>query len=337
MPNPDHIVHIGAGLCPELEDYRGLRAGQITLVEPNPEFVAALKALAGESERIAVLPTAVAERTGSATLHQFNFPGLDSLRRPAGLDQLLPGLRQIGRLPVPTISPEQLVHQLDLQRARNNWLILEAPGEEAAILGALGRGNMLQKFQRLIVRLGVEPFYEDGSWVEPMLKQLEEFGYMPETGPDTTDADWPRFHLKFQPQALVAVELQQELDARAAEMTKLNDKLAQRTVEINTLKKRLFEANQKSQEHKTRLEEAQTDLSLALRMQMLHENDLKELQARYGEVLTIKNEQQELLTQLHHRLSRAAEYLKLVNAHSEDQRLPEELLDALTGNGEASN
>ena len=69
---------------------------------------------------------------------------------------------------------------------------------------------------------------------------------------------------------------------------------------------------------------------------MLRENDLKELQTRYGEVLTIKDEQQDLLTQLHHRLSHAAQYLQLVHTQSDDQRLPDELLEALTGKGESS-
>ncbi len=107
--------------------------------------------------------------------------------------------------------------------------------------------------------------------------------------------------------------------------------------ELRTLRNQLKEANEKSQNLADQAEKARADLSLALRLQVLRENDLKELQSRYAEVLGVKNEQEDLLSQLHHRLSRAAEYLKLVHSRSDSQGLPDEFLEALTGKGEGPN
>lgn len=107
-----------------------------------------------------------------------------------------------------------------------------------------------------------------------------------------------------------------------------NDSLSKR---IESLTRELADAKDTIEKQQSKIEKSQADLSLALRLQMLRENDLKELQSRYGEVLTINDKQHDLLTQLHHRLSRAAEYLQLVHAQSDDQRLPEDLLEALTG------
>lgn len=531
MPSPGAILHVGAGLCSELPDYQQIEPDRIILLEPNPKTINALRQKAADYDNVTILQAAVAAEAGRARLRMFNFPELDSLREPTGLYQLLPGLQQTGQTEVSTISPAQLTRRLSLEDSSNNWLVLEAPGEEAIILEELNRTGTLQNFSRLIVRTGAEPFYQGDDWSTPLLERLESFGYFVEATPDENDPDWPRFHLKFQPLALkcrdlearvedegarneqlesersaLAAELEehrQKLDhlraentAKAEEIDKLNAQLTdltkeheqlesarqklseqaeasdhaleqakaewekerqaleeKKSEEVDALNSRIeelekqreelesarhelsvqAEANahalekaqsewekerqalqtQKSEEtdalnsriaklekerdelqsarqklskqveasthalekakaewdkerqalntevasltEKLEVESKQTqhlqqqlteknseinsarsDLALAIRLQTLRENDLKELQTRYGEVLTIKDEQQDLLTQLHHRLSRAAEYLQLVHTQSENQRLPDELLEALTGKGEKS-
>jgi hypothetical protein len=415
MPEPDIILHIGAGLCSELRDYQRIQPSQIVLVEPNPETCAELLSQAADWDNVTVLQAAVTDRAGRASLRLFNFPELDSLHEPVGLYKLLPGLRHVGLAEVTTLSANQLIEQLPLQPQGHNWLVLEAPGEELEILTALADCQALERFSRLIVRAGSEAFYNDTSSSSPaVLETLEELGYTLQTQADKADADWPRHHLRLDHMALECRRLraeykadllatakaldsvkqllaeserqhQTELEAihqkqaqaekesaqrirqlettqaeqktasetlgtelhrREKEIATLKDKLAKAEqqvsslpdsiAELETLTTQLNVANEKVRQYKAQAEKTQADLSLALRLQMLRENDLKELQTRYGQVLTIKAEQQDLLTQLHHRLSRAAEYLQLVHTGSEDQRLPDELLEAFTGKHEKS-
>ena len=380
---PDTIVHLGAGLCRELYAWRASGAKRIVLVEPNPELLPELNQRIRTSDPIDILPIAISDQAGREALRLFNFAMLSSLRTPTGLYQILPGLSQIGRAMVDTISVERLLDDLDLKPEGDHWLVIDTPGEEAAILQQLGAIDRLHHFSRIILTAGAEELYQDAETAQAIGQRLQAAGYNPAGRPDDSDGDWPRYHLVLDRMALKCRELQNELlalkaqlaeaeqtrdqaqqqaqsqaeqsQALAAELQSAREqadqhrsriqelertlseqagKAEQHASQIESLSSQLKTAQEQTTKHQAQFEKAQADLSLALRLQMLRENDLKELQSRYGEVLTIKDEQQDLLTQLHHRLSRAAEYLQLVHAQSDDQRLPDELLEALTGKGD---
>ena len=450
---PDTIVHLGAGLCRELDAWRASGAQRIVLVEPNPELLPELNQRIRTSDPIDILPVAISAQAGREALRLFNFAMLSSLRTPTGLYPILPGLSQIGRAMVEIVTVEQLLDDLDLNPEGDHWLVIDTPGEEAAIVQQLETIERLHQFSRIFLTAGAEELYQGAETAQAIGQRLQAAGYNPAGRPDDSDGDWPRCHLVLNRMALECRELQNELQALKAQLAEaeqtrdqaqqqaqsqaeqsqalaaelqsareqadqhrsriqelesalseqggkaeqltfeceqLRHKLAeaernrdqaqqvaqsqseqsqtlaaelqsareeadqdrsciqelertlseqagkaeQHASQIESLSSQLKTAQEQTTKHQAQFEKAQADLSLALRLQMLRENDLKELQSRYGEVLTIKDEQQDLLTQLHHRLSRAAEYLQLVHAQSDDQRLPDELLEALTGKGD---
>lgn len=443
VPPPDVIVHLGAGLCRELDLWRASGARRIVLVEPHPELLPELQRRIRPGDSAAILPLAVSADAGREPMHLLNFALLSSLRPPTDLFRILPGLTQTDRAMVETISVDQLIGNLDLNGDGEHWLVIDTPGVEAAILDQLQSSGRLHAFARIFLSAGVEPMYEDSESVAALLERLETLGYANAGRPDNSDSDWPRYHLVLDRLALEcsklrheleqaeeragqeaerARQLAAELEASKKALTALQESSTTRTreleaywkeaeqakneaeeqgkaslaeaqnahqSEVQALKRQLAEVQEahglelaarenelaalressssrvegleaalaeqrgkaeqvesltrqlsavekQAQQHQAQLDKAQSDLSLALRLQMLRENDLKELQTRYGEVLTIKDEQQDLLTQLHHRLSRAAEYLQLVHARKDDEGLPEELLEALTGKDEKS-
>lgn len=121
-------------------------------------------------------------------------------------------------------------------------------------------------------------------------------------------------------------ELERQLQAvqEAAESEKAS-LVEQRKKTIERLEKELHAAREDMRQH-------QSDLAVALRLQNLRENDLKELQQRYGELQDTNRQQRELLGQLHQRLSAAAEYLQLAQDHPEEHvEIQEGLVEALTG------
>ena len=326
---PDTIIHLGAGLCRELEHWRASGSKRIVLVEPNPELLPDLRHRISVSDPVDIMPVAVSTQAARESLYLFNFPMLSSLRHPTALYQILPGLTQVGRAVVETVSLDQLLDDLGLRAEGDHWLVIDAPGEEAEILTQLENSAHLHGFSHIFLRAGAEVLYQGAETASALVQRLEAQGYSATGRHDGSDCDWPRYHFALDRLALECRRLGEQLEHAQAQSRYEAERANAMTTEREQLREQLKQAG-------AQLVKAQTDLSLALRLQMQRENDLKELQTRYGELLTIKDEQQDLLTQLHHRLSRAAEYLQLVHAQSDDQRLPDELLEALTGKGESS-
>jgi hypothetical protein len=99
------------------------------------------------------------------------------------------------------------------------------------------------------------------------------------------------------------------------------------------LREEIEQLRRKAKTREEELDSTRRDLGIALRVQVLRENDLKELQQRYGAVLDLKNNQHELLMKLRERLSVAAEYLQQLkrdNQGEADDQLAQFLVRALT-------
>lgn len=400
-PPPDTIIHLGAGLCRELEQWRASGAQQVVLVEPNPEVLPELRRRIGVTEAIDILPVAVAARAGREALRLFNFAPLSSLRMPTGLYGILPGLAQTGQTMVETVCVDELLESLSLKAKGEHWLFIDTPGEEASIIEQLERGAKLHMFSRIFLSAGAEPMYPGAESAAALTQRLESQGYFNAGRPDHSDADWPRYHLALNRMALECRQMRQDLQHAekrgqreaerasrlAAERERLQDQLAMArqahqteleaariellklqessTQHIQQLQSALVEqrsSNEKVcaelQEQKENLaqseaslqsenellrkeaESARSDsqqqkshLGMALRLQTLRENDLRELQQRYAQMIQVNDQQRELLGKLHQRLSVAAEYLALSDDDNTSQLtgIREELLRALTG------
>ncbi len=178
MTSPLHtIVYIGAGSANDLPELLAHQPKAIHLIEPNPAFEASLSALAQKHAMVQVHPVAVAGNGPTKrSLLRFNLERAASLHPPTGLKTLYPGLRQTGEAPVECITPKQMIEQLGIQGS-NNLLILEAAGEELAILEALADSHQLQAFAELRIRIGQQPLYENASDAGAISAWLPRQGY----------------------------------------------------------------------------------------------------------------------------------------------------------------
>ncbi len=192
---PDLILHLGAGSCGELDQWLNTGARRVVLVEPNPEFLPALRDRVRDEEAVQVIPAAVSAHPGRSALRLYNFPMLSSLREPTGICESLPGLRQIGRAMVDTLPVNELLDRIGLEPNANNWLVIDAPGEEAAILQALEKDARLMQFETLIMTAGTESLYQGAEPASKILDRLRQFGYRITGNVDGSDADWPRYRL----------------------------------------------------------------------------------------------------------------------------------------------
>jgi len=227
---PDTILHLGSGLCSELDVWRQSGARRIILVEPNPELLPELQQAEHQHAGVEIIAAAVAAESGRKALKLFNFPLLNSLREPTGLYAILPGLAEIGQVTVDVLTPEKLVETTDLQTENINWLVIDTLGEEAAIISALEQNQLLNYFDRIIIQAGAESLYDGAGPAEQITRQLEQLGYDIEGAEDTTDRDWPRYHLRLNPSAIECRRLRRENEALIEQkgvLEKQNEELAE--------------------------------------------------------------------------------------------------------------
>lgn len=159
----DHVLHIGAGLCAELPNYRAAGARAITLVEPDPETAAALTTQTAQFTDVSVIEVAVTTSTGPQRLHRFSFADLNSLRGPTGLNALFPALEELSKDPVHSKNPADLVRSLNLSDTGSHMLVLDTAGEAQSILVALDEASLLSLFQRLQICEGSKDLYEGAT------------------------------------------------------------------------------------------------------------------------------------------------------------------------------
>ena len=286
---PEVILHLGAGLCQELDIWRSTGASRIILVEPNPEIFPELRRKAEGTNNIEVLPAAVSDEPGRRALRLYNYPDLSSLRRPTGLIELLPGLKQTGQAIVNVIAAHTLIEQLGLKNDENNWLVIDTPGEEAAIIGNLEQHQQFHYFDHIIIRAGAESLYDGASSAEQLARQLEHLGYYMVGAQDTSDRDWPHYHLRLNPKAIECRRLRRENEAlteQQAQLEKRNQELTEK------LEQQESEAQKHSEQQEKQLAEKSEEITV-LRTQ-LNESESKwaaakaEIKARQNEVLDLE-------------------------------------------------
>ena len=246
--NVDTIVHLGAGNCSDLATWQAANPRRIVLVEPNPDAAKRLTALARDEGQIHVVQQAVGDPHGSPRLRRFNIPALSSLREPTGLLELFPGLRTERELDVDVIEPVAFIQGLELEQERKHWLIIDTPGEEAAIVNALQAGGQLEQFDRIILHCTVEPLYRESGPATAALDELKDAGYDINQR-DDSDPDRPAWTLDRNPLRLENQALRRKVAELEQQAKKLERSRDEKEEKIANLK-------QQSKEYREQAERA---------------------------------------------------------------------------------
>ncbi|WP_212525602.1 FkbM family methyltransferase [Actibacterium sp. MT2.3-13A] len=343
-PLPAALIILGPPAPEALEALLAEGISRVVLVEPDPDRAARLEIRFGDRPGLEVVAAAVAGQEGPAELAEFNFPGLRSLHAPSpALRSLLPGLRVRARHAVEAITPAGLLARLgDLPRPAH--LRIDAPGSEAAILQGLQAEGALERFDRIWLRCGAEPMFEGARDCRSVQDWAHAQGF--ETaGIDASDPDWPVLSLAFDQRGHELKALRQrsaELEAQAGALTEQLHQRdaalaeaqaaaaagAQRSADLEAqagaLTEQLHQRDAALAEAQAAAETARADLAVALRMQVLAQSDLQDLQERYRASEEARATQAELLRKLTPRLQQAAQQLQQL-ALAEDTAEPEAL------------
>jgi hypothetical protein len=320
-----HIIHIGAGTGRDLPAYLTANPAAVTLIEADPETAAQLSVTAAAHPSVTVIEAAVSANLRKRAFRRTNFSDLNSFRKPTGLQELFPGLRTLSREAVKPTDPVRLVRDLDLSRKGSNLLVIEAPGEALGILKALKTADLLLGFDAIRLQEGYEALYHLAPTAQDIRSFLVDAGYLVEFETNPEDPERPYLSARVDRKALETARRISDLtNAATQKAEEQRARLEKRDSEIKQLQEDRDAAAQKAEEQRARLEEvereaeamrdelagAQQNLSVSLRLQMLHDTDLKNLQQRYASLLQSKDAQDKLLERLTVSLSNAARYLQ---------------------------
>lgn len=265
------IVHAGHGAEAALADYLATKAKRIVVLEPDEQTAANLRSGTGRDSRVEVINAVLGANPGKASLIRFNFSELDSVVEPTGLKKLFPGLRETGRDTVPTVTPADLLQRLDAVEGALNWLIMDTPGQDLALLGALSEDGHLKAFSTLLIRTSQEILYKGGADLSALETWLQAKGFTKNRALGGEDVSRPWLRLSYdeakdlQAQAAKNAKVMQEkimaLETKCATIQAERDTLS---TTLSKNEKRETKTNTQIAELKAALAKAQAELEANL-------------------------------------------------------------------------
>lgn len=251
------ILHIGAGQATELPEWLNTEAERIILVEPNPNLAEQLRQNTSSEPRVTVVEAAITSNPANNQLHEYNLPEASSLRPATSLKQLFPGLKTVNTYSVATLTPAQLMEQYGPEPGEPATLVLQAPGEEHAIIQALAEAEVLSYFSELWVTTNPEPLYEGSEAAETLLNTLQTLGYNVQQE-NQQDPDWPTWQLARDPQQDKIAALEKELQSLEQQLKESRTSLLDITHQKESLESQLTQArNQAAEAEKAKTAEAE--------------------------------------------------------------------------------
>lgn len=217
LGHPAVIIHIGAGDCGELGSYMALQPKRVVLVEADPKRAKGLSRRIAGMSGVEVLPLAIDADKGRKSFRVFNLPDWNSLRAPDGLKRLFPGLRLLREMEVETVSVLDLMERIGLDAGEDNWLVVDAPGSEAAIVETLCEAGQLDCFGSIVLHCGRDSLYEGSASAEEILGFLRQHGYKSVSPSSGSDPDLVCRVLRLSPLNAECAALQERIDELLAE------------------------------------------------------------------------------------------------------------------------
>ncbi|GGB46273.1 hypothetical protein GCM10011502_19540 [Oceanisphaera marina] len=170
------LVHIGPGNGSQLPEYEIMAPARLVLIEPLPTHANSLRRLAASQLNAQVWEQAISCRHNNqpATFIEFNLSEASSLHQPSGLLQLYPGIKTLRQHQVQTQTPAAMMATLNLPKSETHRLVVEANGEETAIMLELAQLGLLQQFKQVQLALPATPLYINEQPTEQLPQQLQD-------------------------------------------------------------------------------------------------------------------------------------------------------------------
>lgn len=210
---PGTLLHVGCGYATEWRK-AGFPAdvARIVLVEPNPSCHEELQDMARGDDRLTLIGAAAAAGDGQAVFHVMSFDDLSGLAAAPRLAALMPGLTEERQISVRCLSAASLLTEAGVA-GRDNRLVLEALGEESALLRALIASGDLARFASLRVNMARQPLQEGDFDPAGLVAALAAEGFSVQPEAPDADPDLPQLLFRRETRLLELLQAQRGLEA----------------------------------------------------------------------------------------------------------------------------
>lgn len=306
------LVYIGAGHGSQLPQYKSMPPARLVLIEPLPTHANSLRHIYPNAE-VWELAISCQHNNQPATFVEFNLSEASSLHQPSGLLQLYPGIKIVRQHQVQTQTPAAMMTTLNLPENETHHLLVEANGEEAAIVLELAQLGLLQQFKQVQVALHTTPLYNSELHAEQLPQPLQachfELAEQNTDDPDTHIQVW-RFNELSSQLAQQRDTLFAQINEQAQQITQLTTKLQQEQTKhtaasrhADALKSQLAELKTQNTEASKQLADLQQSFSEAEGLQLQKQKEIAALKASVENYQQVQQSTQNKLTALEQALA----------------------------------
>lgn len=271
------VVHIGAGSGAVLEYYAALKPARVVLLEGDADTAAELLRAAAQCPWAEVLAHPVSTTDSAMEWRRYNLCRLNGPLQSGALHSFYPRLRLVELRTVNgrALSDVLAAVQVATGSGGINVLVLDVPGQEAALLDSLPHEELI-KFDAVLLCGSREALPAWGATAEHAVKQLQRACFDTVTAKFDQEPLWPVTLLRFNAQRhrielleqrlslqLAALEaadaalkdLQAHLDAVSLGKAVADTAAADRALEIERLTRGKAEAEQTARDRSVQIEQ----------------------------------------------------------------------------------
>ncbi|AZU03103.1 hypothetical protein X907_0556 [Glycocaulis alkaliphilus] len=174
---PEIIVHLGSGLCSELDDYAG-SAEKVVLVEAQPDIAAQLRESAARYANVDVICGAVRKDGGGGTapFAVFNVSEVSGFCPPGALKAMLPRLSEVRKIAAGLMDLNSVLTRYQALGLPYR-VIVDVNGLEGEIIEALAEPASGYFVSDIRVHCGLHALYEGGLSAAEVESRLLESGF----------------------------------------------------------------------------------------------------------------------------------------------------------------
>ena len=267
----------------------------ICIAEPDPVRTAMLLRKIPAANRFHLFESAVLSTGRRAELKRYNYDALTTVGDTSALSALFPGLRETEQMAVDALSTSGFIGKLPQHHRGRDLLIIDSIGQEFDLLREVDKLNSLTRFSGLIVRIAKLPSVDPKSQSDQLHEWLKVRDFDRSIVLDGADPDLAIWYL---PRNELGADLKQQrklLESMRSEREAQRAVLEERTAALEKTSAAALKAD--------------SDLRVAIRLQTVAQNDLKDLQRQYLALSADKERQDKLLRQVTRKLAYASNHL----------------------------
>jgi len=230
----DLVVHVGPGEFALPSDYSHFNGSHFVLIEGDPDIATLLKLRFGRSRRFSIVSKHVSSIEAQMPFYRYNCSSLNGPFEIDSLRHLYPSLKPIDSFPVVSDTLANLLSIYDIPLNSSRLLILDVPGQDAAILQSLDK-SFLTSFNFVFVAGCRAPLPHASLPIDDSVALLSSLHYQI-IGQEHTDSQLPHILFYFSQQHS---DLHSELHKRSVLLAQKSSVLYSLEQEILTCKTKL--------------------------------------------------------------------------------------------------